>query len=155
MSTIEKTIEVKQPASTVYDQWTRCEEFPQFMKGIKEVSRIDDKNLRWNAAIGGKAKDWDAEIIEQVPNRRIGWRSTRGAANSGTVTFVPLTPAKTRVILYLNYEPDGLFEKLGDNLGLVSTRVAGDLNRFKDFVETRSSLVKNQLITTAAASATP
>jgi len=137
MRTIEKTIEISQPVNAVYDQWSRCQEFPRFMKGIKEVILIDGKNVRWNAAIGGRAKDWDAEIVEQVPNRRIGWRSTRGAINSGTVTFVPLSPARTRVILYLTYKPEGIFEKLADNLGLIAARVSGDLNRFKEFIESR------------------
>jgi uncharacterized membrane protein len=143
MQTIEETIEVEQPVSAVYDQWTRFQDFPQFMAGIKEVRLVDGKRLHWKAEIGGQTKGWDAEIVEQVPNQRITWRSTSGAENSGTVTFIPLTPIKTRVILYLTYEPKGIFENLGDNLGLVSTKVTGDMNRFKEFIESRGSRLKS------------
>lgn len=137
MQIIEKTIEVDRPVNGVYEQWIRFEDFPKFMEGIKEVRKIDDKYLRWEAEIGGKAKKWDAEIVEQVPNQRLRWRSTSGTENSGTVTFVSLTSTKTRVILYISYDPKGLFENLGDNLGMVSSKVTGDLNRFKAFIESR------------------
>ena len=76
MQTIEETIEVEQPVSAVYDQWTRFQDFPQFMAGIKEVRLVDGKRLHWKAEIGGQTKGWDAEIVEQVPNQRITWRST-------------------------------------------------------------------------------
>jgi uncharacterized membrane protein len=56
MQTIEKTIEVDRPVSAVYDQWSRFQDFPQFMKGIKEVRKIDDTYLRWVAEIGGRVK---------------------------------------------------------------------------------------------------
>jgi uncharacterized membrane protein len=143
MRTIEKTIEVERPVSTVYDQWIHFQDYPQFMRNIKEVLLIDDKHLRWKAEIWGKTQRWDAEIVEQVPNQRIQWRSTCGAENSGAVTFVPLTSAKTRVILYLTYQPKGIVEILGDNLGLLSTKVAADLSRFKEFMESRIAAVNN------------
>jgi uncharacterized membrane protein len=143
MQTIEKTIEVERPVRAAYDQWTRFQDFPQFMEGIKEVRKFDDTYLRWVAEIGGKAKQWDAEIVDQVPGKRIQWRSTTGTENSGTVTFVSLTPTKTRVILYLSYDPKGFFENLGDNLGMVSAKVASDLNRFKTFTESRSVPIEN------------
>ena len=155
MQTIEKTIEVERPVNAVYDQWIQFQDFPKFMEGIKEVRKIDDKYLRWEAEIGGKAKKWDTEIFEQVPDQRIEWRSTSGAENSGTVTFVSLTPIKTRVILYISYDPKGLFENLGDNLGMVSSKVAGDLNRFKAFIESRGVSVENGRIAEATVPATP
>ncbi len=148
MQTIEKTIEVYRSVSAVYGQWARFQDFPQFMQGIKEVKLLDDKRLRWKAEIAGKVQEWDAEIIEQVPDRRISWSSISGARNLGTVTFVSLTAAKTRVILYLSYDPEGIFENLGANLGMVSTRVTGDLDRFKEFVESR--VAPAQLGTVAA-----
>ena len=143
MQTIEKTIEVDRPVSAVYEQWIQFEGFPMFMNGVKEVRKIDDTYLRWKAEIGGKTKSWDAEIVEQLPGQRISWRSTSGAENSGAVTFVSLTPTKTRVILYLSYDPKGLFENLGDNLGMVLAKVSGDLNRFKAFIESRGVPVES------------
>lgn len=137
METIEKSIEVNVPINAVYNQWTQFEEFPKFMEGVEEVQQLGDKRLHWKAEIGGKHKEWDAEIFEQVPDQRIAWRSTTGAKNSGMINFFPVGPNATRVTLSLNYEPEGAMEKVGDALGLVSGRVEGDLERFKEFIESR------------------
>jgi len=147
MQTIEKTIEVERPVSAVYDQWSRFQDFPQFMKSVKQVHRVDDRHLRWKAVIGGRSEGWDAEIVEQVPDQRISWRSTSGAENSGTITFVSLTPARTRVILYLTFKPKGLLENLGGNLGLISTKVVQELNCFKEYMESRvSALINGRIV---------
>jgi uncharacterized membrane protein len=66
MSTIEKSIEVKVPEYMAYAQWTRFEEFPQFMEGVKEVNRLDVKRFHWKAEIAGQGKEWDTEITEQT-----------------------------------------------------------------------------------------
>jgi uncharacterized membrane protein len=146
METIEKTIEVEQPLKAVYYLWTQFENFPRFMSGIKEVRQLDEKHLHWKAEIGGKTKEWDAEISEQVPDQRIAWRSTNGTENSGTMHFIALSPVKTRVILYLSYGPRGLVERMGSNLGLVSARVSGDLNRFKKFTELQGAPLEDGLV---------
>ena len=137
MQTIEKSIEVNAPANTVYNQWTQFEEFPHFMEGVEEVRQLSDQRLHWRATVGGKTKEWEAEIFEQVPDQRISWRSTTGAKNSGTVNFFPVGANATRVTLTLNYEPEGAIEKMGDAVGMFSGRVEGDLKRFKELIEAR------------------
>jgi len=87
MSTVEKSIDVNVPVRTAYNQWTQFEEFPQFMEGVVDVRQLDDKHLRWRTKIGGKEKEFDAEITEQIPDQRIAWRSQSGAPNGGVVTF--------------------------------------------------------------------
>jgi uncharacterized membrane protein len=139
MKTIAKSITVNVPLSQVYNQWTQFEEFPHFMEGVKEVKQLDDKRLHWKAEIGGKSEEWDAEIIEQIPDQRIAWRSTGGTKNSGTISFSEQGENETAVNLEVEYEPEGIIENLGDLLGLVSARVTGDLTRFKDFIENRRS----------------
>jgi len=139
MSSIERSIEVNVPVSTAYNQWTMFEEFPKFMQGVEEVKQMGDKRLRWRAEIAGKVVEWDAEIFEQIPDRRIAWRSTSGPLNSGMVNFESLGPNRTRVWLKINYKPDGAVEKIGSALGVVSQRVEGDLERFKEFIEDRGS----------------
>jgi len=138
-SYIEHAIEVNAPVRTVYNQWTQFEEFPKFMEGVERVQQLDDKRLHWHADIGFKDKEWDAEIVDQVPDQRVAWRSTSGAPNGGVVTFQPLDATRTRVTLRLEYTPDGLVENVGDTLGLVSRRVEGDLARFKQFIEARGT----------------
>jgi uncharacterized membrane protein len=137
VSNIERSIEVEVPVRTAYNQWTQFEEFPRFMEGVQQVTQLDDKRLRWRADVGGHEKEWEAEITEQRPDERIAWRSRGGAANAGVVTFHRIADARTRVMLQLEYEPEGVTENVGDALGVVSRRVAGDLERFKEFVETR------------------
>ncbi len=137
MSTIEKSIEVNLPVRTAYNQWTQFEEFPRFMEGVKEVTQLDDTHLHWKAAIAGQEKEWDAEITEQAPDQRIAWTSRGGALNGGVVTFHRLSEATSKVMLQLEYDPQGVVENVGDALGVVSLRVQGDLERFKEFIETR------------------
>jgi len=137
MSLIEKSIEVNVPVKTAYNQWTQFEEFPKFMEGIEQVKQINDKRLHWKANIAGKAEEWDAEITEQIPDQRIAWTSKGGAMNTGLVIFSPLSDAKSKLTLQMEYVPNGPIEKTGDAMGLVTRRVEGDLKRFKDFIESR------------------
>jgi uncharacterized membrane protein len=136
-SSVIKSIEVDVPVRTAYNQWTQFEEFPRFMEGVEEVRQIDDANLHWRADIGGREVEWTARITEQLPDERIAWTSTSGARNAGVVTFHHLTPERSRVTLQLDYEPEGMTEKLGDWLGLIGQRAQGDLERFKEFIEER------------------
>src|SRR5687767_2926645 len=137
MSNIEKSIDVDVPVRTAYNQWTQFEEFPRFMEGVREVTQLDDKRLRWRAEVVGKDKEWTAEITEQHPDERIAWKSTSGARNAGVVTFHRLSDVKTRIMLQLEYDPEGVIENVGDAVGMMSSRVKGDLERFKEFIETR------------------
>jgi len=137
MTTTNQTIEVERPISVVYGQWTQFEEFPEFMEGVESVQQLDDSHLRWCARIGGVGREWDAEIVRQEPNREVAWRATSGADNAGVVTFRELGVDRTEVSLALDFEPEGVAEQIGDKLGIVKARVSGDLQRFKEFIESR------------------
>ncbi len=137
MSHTEKTIEVDVPVSTAYNQWTQFESFPSFMTGVKRVRQLTATTLHWTAEIGGKDVDWTADIVHQEADRHIGWRSTSGAPNAGSVKFEALAPSRTRVTLRIEYEPSGIVEKTGAALGVVAHRIDGDLEKFKDFIEKR------------------
>jgi uncharacterized membrane protein len=137
MSTIERSIEVEVPVRTAYNQWTQFEDFPRFMEGVESVRQLDARHLHWVADIGGVRREWDAEITEQHPDERVAWRATSGTRNAGVVTFHRLDRDRTKIMLQLEVEPDGLVEQAGDRLGLVSRRASGDLERFKEFIEAR------------------
>ena len=137
MSTIEQSIDVNVPVHTAYNQWTQFEEFPRFMEGVEAVRQLDNQRLHWRANVGGKVEEWDAIITEQHPEERIAWKNTTGAPNAGVVTFHRLADNKTRNMLQMEYDPQGVVENLGDLLGMVSRRVANDLERFKEFIEAR------------------
>ena len=137
MSAIEKSIEVNVPVYTAYNQWTQFEEFPQFMEGVKEVTQLDATRLHWKTEIAGQDKEWDAEITEQTADQRLAWTSRGGAIKGWVVTFHQLSDARSKVMLQLEYVPQGVAENVGDALGVVSLRVQGDLERFKEFIEKR------------------
>src|SRR5260370_31532386 len=121
MATIEQSIEVNAPLRAVYNQWTQFEDFPKFMEGVKEVLQLDDKRLQWKAVIGGKEKEWIAEITEQRPDERIAWTSRGGAWNAGVVTFHRIDDHRTRVVLPVAARPAWAAEKVpaprGDRTG--------------------------------------
>src|SRR5579872_1173629 len=139
MTTVEKTIDISVPVSTAYNQYTQFESFPQFMEGVESVQQLDDKRLHWIAEIAGQKREWDAEIVEQVPDQLIAWHSVTGKTNNGRVTFEPEGATSCRVMVQVEYDPQGLVETIGDKLGFVEGRVEGDLERFKEFVEKRGS----------------
>ena len=136
MTKIEESIEVRSPLRAVYDQWTQFEEFPKFMEGVAEVRQIDDKHLHWVAEFGGQRHEWDAEVTEQKPDERVAWKNTDGKDNAGVVTFHRLGEEKTRVMVQMDFVPEGIVEKLGFAIGAPDRRVRGDLERFRELVET-------------------
>jgi hypothetical protein len=135
MGTTTHSLEVKAPLRAVYHQWTQFEEFPRFMEGVVEIERHDANRLLWKVNIGGKDKEWEAEILEQIPDTRIVWESVDGTQNRGIIAFEPLDFDRTLITLTIEYEPEGLLERAGDALGIPSSQVEGDLNRFRDFIE--------------------
>ena len=139
MSTIQESVDVEVPIRVAYDQWTQFEEFPRFMEGVESVTQLDDTHLRWVADIGGTRREWQAQIDEQHPDERVAWHATEGASNAGAVTFHRLDDRHTRVMLQLDFDPDGFVEQVGDKLGFVRRRATGDLERFKEFIEARGS----------------
>ncbi len=136
---VEKSIDVDVPVHTAYNQWTQFETFPEFMDGVDEVKQISDTRLHWKATVAGREKEWDAEITEQQPDERVAWKAVDGAPNAGVVTFHRIDNDRTRVMLQLEAEPEGVVEEVGDKLGFFGRRVEGDLKRFKEFVEARGT----------------
>lgn len=139
MSTVEKTIEVNNDRSTVYNQWTQFEDFPKFMQGVERVTQKDDTHLHWKADIGFVEREWDAEITEQRPDEVIAWRAIGDTRNDGHVSFSDAPGGRTKVAVRLDYDTDGFAEKLGDVTKVVDKRVEGDLERFKSFIEERGT----------------
>lgn len=139
MSTIEESVEVDVPVRTAYNQWTQFEEFPQFMEGVESVTQVTDTRLHWVSQIAGVTREFDADITEQEPDQRIAWRSTEGPNQAGVVTFHRLGEARTKVMLQLDVDPKGIAETVGDKLGSIKRQTAGDMARFKEFVESRGT----------------
>ncbi|MCU1435934.1 MAG: cyclase [Pseudarthrobacter sp.] len=132
---VQKRIVVDVPVSTAYQQWTQFEDFPHFMDGVESVTRLGDNRLKWVARIAGVRREWEATILEQVPDRRVAWASTGGATNSGAVEFTDAGGNRTEVALTLEYLPEGMLEKIGELLHVVGRQADHDLRKFKTFIE--------------------
>jgi uncharacterized membrane protein len=137
MASHEDSVEVDVPATTAYDQWTQFEEFPHFMEGVQEVRQLSDTMTHWRVEIAGVEREFDAEITEQHPDERIAWRSVDGPTHAGVVTFHKLEDDRSKVMLQLDLDTEGVVEKAGEALGFVERRIKGDLERFKEFIEGR------------------
>ncbi|MFC9285805.1 SRPBCC family protein [Streptomyces sp. NPDC057052] len=140
MSRVEETVEVDVPVRTAYNQWTQFEQFPRFMEGVEEVRQLDDRHNHWTTKIGGTRREFDTEIVDQLADERITWRTTSGDTHQkGTVRFERLDDTHTRVELVMDVEPSGMAEKAADVLGTIDRRVKGDMKRFKQYVEEHGS----------------
>ncbi|MFI1968337.1 cyclase [Streptomyces cinnamoneus] len=138
MSTVKEAVEVDVPLHTAYNQWTQFEEFPNFMEGVEEVRQVDDRHNHWTTKIGGVRREFDTEIVDQLPDERITWRTVDGETKQkGTVSFHRVDDMHTRVELVMNVEPGGVAEKAADLTGTIGRRVKGDMHRFKDYIEHR------------------
>lgn len=138
MAAVEQSVDVACPMRAVYDQWTRFEEFPCFMEGVREVTQLDETHLRWRAEVGGREETWTADIDEQILDKRVAWHSTSGAKNAAVVTFHRVADDRTRVMARFDYDAHGATE-VASAVALDSARVKGDLQRFKEFIEKRAS----------------
>ena len=136
---IQEEIQLEVPARTAYNQWTQFEEFPQFMEGVEEVRQLDDKTLHWVASIAGNAAEWDARIVEQVPDQRIVWESIDGQQTRGRVEFHPQGSTRSTVQVTMEYSPEGALQKVGSAAGLDARRIRADLDRFKQLIESRGT----------------
>jgi uncharacterized membrane protein len=137
--TISESMEVGVPVSTAYNQWTQFEDFPLFMEGIDHVQQFDDTRLHWAATIAGKKAEWDAKILEQHPDRQISWVSEDGKKTRGTVTFEERGESRTLIRLSMSYQAEGFAEAIGSAAGLDKRRVRGDLERFRELIESRGA----------------
>ena len=149
MSTVEQSIDVNVDVTTAYDQWAQFDSFPQWMEGVASVDQIDDTHLHWVAKVKNEVaevknetREWDAQITEQIRDRRISLESVGGKPdekpNAGHVTFEPLGDSACRVTFRIDWEPEGaLMTNESYVLAAVNQVVAADLARFKDFIEAR------------------
>jgi uncharacterized membrane protein len=136
MSMVQESVEVDVPLHTAYNQWTQFADFPRFMEGVEEVTQIDERHNHWKTKVAGVSREFDTEIVDQLPDEKIAWRTMGGDVQQmGVVTFERLDQDHTMVRLAMDFKPGGVGEKAADMMGMVDRRVKGDLRRFKSFIE--------------------
>jgi uncharacterized membrane protein len=139
MSTVIKAIEVDIPVSTAFQELSRFEQLPRFMRGVVAVIPRDERHLCWRAQVFGVEQVWELEITDLAPDQRIAWSSCAGPRNHGAVLLEPLASNATRVVMEIHYDPSGFVEGLTDYLGVLSRWVERSLVCFKDQMEQPSS----------------
>ncbi|MFI7450811.1 SRPBCC family protein [Nonomuraea sp. NPDC049714] len=141
VTNIVETVDIGAPLRLVYNQWTQFQSFPSFMKKVENVEQESDEKLTWKAQVFWSHRTWDSTIIEQIPDKRIIWRSggDKGYVD-GAVTFHALTPDLTRVMVVLEYHPQGLFEKTGNIWRAQGRRARLEIKHFARYVMTQCLL---------------
>ncbi|MFF2936615.1 SRPBCC family protein [Streptomyces mirabilis] len=132
---IIEVLDVGVPIRVAYNYWTQYEEFSDFTKGVRSVSRNDETASDWKVKVGPSTRGWKATVQEQVPDERIVW-STEGAKGTthGCVSFHELTPDLTRIVLVVEYYPSGFFEKTGNLWRAQGRRMRLDFKNFQRYV---------------------
>jgi uncharacterized membrane protein len=131
---IQQSVDIGAPLSTVYNQYTQFEEWPNFMHRLQSVSQEDESHVTFKAKIWGFTREFKAEIVEQRPDERIKWEVNEGVTHTGVVTFHELADQLTRVEVNVDLEPSGLIEKAARGMRHVKRAVRADLSRFKAYV---------------------
>ena len=140
---VQESVTINRSIEELYRFWRNLENLPQFMSHLESVDRVTDTISHWRAKGPGTVVEWNAEIINEVPNQVIGWRSLDGSdvVSAGSVNFDVAGHGRgTRVTVHLQYSPPG--GKLGAAIARLFGRDAGseirdDLRRFKQLVEAR------------------
>jgi uncharacterized membrane protein len=131
---IQRWTDVAAPIETVYERWTDFEEFPSFMHRVLNVEKEDD-TIKWDEKIWFSKRHWEGEITERRKNERIAWKTTSGMAHAGVVTFHRMEKNLTRVMVDMDFVPQGMIEKMASGMRFVKRAVEADLARFKAYVE--------------------
>ncbi|MFC7980934.1 SRPBCC family protein [Streptomyces sp. NPDC057336] len=124
-------VDVGVPLRTAYDQWTQYQDFSTFAKGVKSANRADDTSSDWQLKVFWSNRSWKAKTTEQVPDDRISWTSEGAKGTTkGVVSFHRLAESLTRVVLVIEYYPQGLFEKTGNIWRAQGRRARLDLKNY-------------------------
>src|SRR5215218_6791400 len=138
---ITESIDVGVPIRVAYNQWTQFGEYPSFMKKVESVEAAEDNKLNWKAQVFWSHRSWEATIQKQVPDECIVWRSKGQKGHvDGAVTFHEIGPNLTRILVVLEYYPQGLFEKTGNIWEAQGRRARAEVRHFRRHVMTRTIL---------------
>ncbi len=134
MAFIDKTIEVASDIRDVYEAWTAFEDFPEFMETIETVTVVQEDRLHWVAVVEDDTYEWDADLVEHVPDEKVSWRAVDGR-ETGEARFEKLAADRTKVTYQLEYDPAAWGGNADSVRHWMSRRVEKGLDEFKKMVE--------------------
>ncbi|MFD0578062.1 SRPBCC family protein [Dactylosporangium darangshiense] len=141
VTNIEETIDVGVPVRVAYNQWTQFADFPSFMKKVESVEQESDEKNNWKAQVFWSHRTWQATIMQQIPDYNIVWKSKGPKGHvDGSVTFHELPPNMTRILLAMEYHPQGFFERTGNLWRAQGRRARLEFKHFRRHVMTQTIL---------------
>jgi len=145
LTNIVESIDVGVPVTLAYNQWTQYNDFPKFTKKVESADKNgnedEEQKINWKAQVFWSHRTWEATVIEQVPDERIVWRSKGQKGHvDGAVTFHELGPNLTRILLVLEYHPQGMFERTGNLWRAQGRRARLELKHFRRHMMTQGVL---------------
>jgi hypothetical protein len=148
LTNIVESTDVGVPVTLAYNQWTQYNDFPKFTKKVESVdkNRNEEQKTNWKAQVFWSHRTWEATTIEQVPDEKIVWRSKGQKGHvDGAVTFHELAPNLTRILLVLEYHPQGMFERTGNLWRAQGRRARLELKHFRRHMMTQGVLHPDEI----------
>ncbi len=136
---IQRWTDVAVPVETAYQAWLDFDRWPQFMHRVLTVRKKGEDRVKWEEKIWFSRRQWEGRITDQRRNDRIAWKTTSGMSHRGVVSFHKLDDHLTRVMVTMEFEPQGILEKMASGLRFVKRAVQADLARFKAYVELKDA----------------
>jgi hypothetical protein len=136
MATIRQSIDIQVPASALYSQLTRFEDFPRFIQNVDAVRRLDEDRLHWTMQAADRKVEWEAYITAELPDRRIAWQNRRVPGTTGSFDLETVGEQATRVTLTLTFDPEQVPDAPASfSADDMAQRLEQDLARLKKFIE--------------------
>jgi uncharacterized membrane protein len=132
---IQRWTDVAVPVDKAYEAWNKFDDFPKFMHRVLNVEKKGQDKIGWQEKIWFSKRQWEGKITERRKNDRIVWKTTSGMSHKGVVSFHELGDNLTRVMVDMEFEPNGMIEKMASGMRFVKRAVQADLARFKAYVE--------------------
>jgi uncharacterized membrane protein len=135
MSTVRESIDCAVPVSIAYERLCHFENYPQFMSGVKEVTQLSDTVAHFVMDLGGRQREFDAQITDQRPGELLAWTAVDGPRLTEKVTFQQLADNKCRIIAELDIDAQQLMPSDAHAQETLDRRLKADLSGLKQYVE--------------------
>lgn len=140
MSTLEEQIDVAVPIDMAWEHLHRVETYPRFVEGVREARSEGGSRTRLDVVVGGRSREFEAEITDRAKENVMGWQTTGGPELAGTFSLLPIDRDHTRVQARIEYDPGDVMEVFGGPKGFaqataIERLVRSDLERFKELAE--------------------
>jgi uncharacterized membrane protein len=136
---VQRWTDVAVPVDQAYQAWSEFDNYPKFMHRVLTVEEKGDDEVSWEEKIWFSKRQWEGRITERRENDRIVWKTTSGMSHKGIVSFHKIDDQLTRVMVEMEFEPNGIIEKMASGLRFVKRAVQSDLARFKAYVEMKDA----------------